>query len=209
VSIDPSLLSPPIIENEPTAPPVASLETLRLLARRRSAKPFMLAAPGPTSAQLEALLALAARVPDHGKLTPWRFIVFEGEGAERGGAALARVLEQRGEASAETLAAARATFTRAPLAVAIVSAAQPHVKIPEWEQVLSAGAVAQNLLIAAHAMGFGGVWLTGWFCYDADARAALGLAAHERIAAIVHLGAQIDTQPERARPDVKALTRRF
>jgi nitroreductase len=209
MSIDPSLIPAAPQENDATAPPVASLETLRLLARRRSAKPFMLAAPAPTPAQLETLLRLAVRVPDHGKLTPWRFIVFEGDGAVRGGAALARILEARGDATAETLAAARDTFTRSPLAVAIVSTAKPHVKIPEWEQVLSAGAVAQTLLIAAHAMGFGGVWLTGWFSYGADARAALGLAAHERIAAIIHMGTQTDTQPDRARPDVRALTTRF
>jgi nitroreductase len=209
MTIDPALLPPPLADNAPTSPPQASLETLRLIARRRSAKPFMLAPPGPTEAQIEALLALAARVPDHGKLTPWRFIVFEGDGAVQGGAALADVLAARGEATDETLAAARATFTRAPLVVAVVSTAAPHVKIPEWEQVLSAGAVAQTLLIAAHAMGFGAVWLTGWPCYDAEARAALGLAVHERIAAFIHIGAQTDTQPERARPDVRALSARF
>jgi len=209
MSIDPALIPPTSEENAPTAPPRASLETLRLLAQRRSAKPFMLAAPGPTPAQLDALLTLAARVPDHGKLTPWRFVVLEAEGAARAGEALAALLDKRGDASAETLAATRATFTRAPMAVMLISTAQPNAKIPEWEQVLSAGAVAETLLIAAHAMGFGAVWLTGWFCYDAEARAALRLAEHERIAAIVHIGTQIDTQPERVRPDVKALTSRF
>jgi nitroreductase len=209
VSINPSLLLPPLAENDPTAPPHASLDTLRLLARRRSAKPFLLAAPAPSPEQLQALLTLAVRVPDHGKLAPWRFVVMERDGAVRAGAALASVLERRGDASAETLDAARATFTRSPLSVMIVSTAQPHPNIPEWEQVLSAGAAAQSLLIAAHAMGFGAVWLTGWLCYDADARAALGLAAHERIAAVIHLGTQVATQPERIRPDVTALTTRF
>jgi nitroreductase len=207
--IDPDLIPAAPAENVATAPPRASLETLRLLAQRRSAKPFHLAEPGPTPAQLEALLTLAARVPDHGKLTPWRLIVFEGEGAARAGAALAEVLETRGGASAATLDAARATFTRAPLTVAVISTAAPHAKIPEWEQVLSAGALSQNLLIGAHAMGFGAVWVTGWFCYDDAARAVLGLAAAERIAAVVHLGTQTDTQPERARPSVTALITRY
>lgn len=209
MSLDPAAVPDFPAENAPSAPVRASADTLRLLAERRSSKPFHLAAPAPTPAQLAALLRLAARVPDHGKLAPWRFIVMEGEGAVRAGAALAAVLEARGDAAAETLAAARATFTRAPLVVAVVSTAAPHPKIPEWEQVLSAGAVTQTLLVAAHAMGFGGVWLTGWACYDAQARAALGLADQERIAAFVHLGTQVETQPERARPDVAALTTRF
>jgi nitroreductase len=209
MSLDPSLAPAFPEENAPSAPVRASPDTLRLLAERRSSKPFHLAAPAPTPGQLQALLRLAARVPDHGKLTPWRFIVFEGAGAHAAGEALAAVMEKRPDASPETVAAARVTFTRAPLAVAIVSTAAPHPKIPEWEQFLSAGAVAQNLLIAAHAMGFGGVWLTGWAAENADARAALGLMPHERIAAFVHLGAQTEAQPERARPDVAALTTRY
>ncbi len=209
MSIDPASIPASPAEDAPSAPVRASPDTLRLLSERRSSRPFNLAAPAPTAAQLDALLRLATRVPDHGKLAPWRFIVMEGNGAARAGDALAGVLEARGEASAETLAAARATFTRAPLVVAIVSTANVHPKIPAWEQILSAGAVAQTLLIAAHAMGFGGVWLTGWSCYDADARAALGLQPDEKIAAFVHLGTQADAQPERARPDVAKLTTRF
>lgn len=209
MSLDPSQVPAFPEHGAPSAPVAASADTLRLLAERRSSKPFQLAAPAPTPAQLDALLRLATRVPDHGKLSPWRFIVMEGDGAVRAGEALAGVLEARGDATAETLAAARATFTRAPLVVTIVSTAAPHVKIPEWEQVLSAGAVTQTLLVAAHAMGFGGVWLTGWPCYDTAARGALGLWPHEKIAAFVHLGTQVETQPERGRPDVSKLTTRF
>lgn len=209
MSIDPATIPAAPAENTPSAPVRASPDTLRLLAERRSSKPFHLAAPAPTPAQVDALLRLAVRVPDHGKLNPWRFIVMEGDGAVRAGEALAQVLDRRGDATPETIAAARATFTRAPLVVTLVSTAAPNVKIPEWEQVLSAGAVAQTLLVAAHAMGFGGVWLTGWPCYDADARSALGLQPHERIAAFVHLGTQTEAQPERVRPDVAQLTTRF
>ena len=209
MSIDPAAIPVSPAENDPSAPVRASPDTLRLLSERRSSKPFHLTAPAPTPAQLSALLRLATRVPDHGKLAPWRFIVIQGDGAVRAGAALADVLERRADASAETLAATRAIFTRAPLAVTLVSTADVNPKIPEWEQVLTSGAVAQTLLIAAHAMGFGGVWLTGWPCYDADARAALGLAPHERIAAFVHLGTQVEAQPERARPDVGRLTTHF
>lgn len=209
MSIDPATIPASPVENEPSAPVRASPDTLQLLSERRSSKPFNLATPAPTAAQLDALLRLAVRVPDHGKLTPWRFIIMEGDGAVRAGDALAHVLEKRGDASAETLAAARATFTRAPLVVTIVSTAGVNPKIPEWEQILSAGAVAQTLLVAAHAMGFGGVWLTGWPGYDADARAALGLSAEEKIAAFVHLGTQVEAQPERVRPDVAKLTTWF
>ncbi|MDX2234329.1 MAG: nitroreductase [Hyphomonadaceae bacterium] len=196
-------------ENAPSAPVRPSPDTLRLLAERRSSKPFHLAAPAPTPAQLAALLRLATRVPDHGKLAPWRFLVMEGDGAVRAGAALAGVLAARSEGGDELRAAAAAFFTRAPLTVTLISTAAPHPKIPEWEQVLSAGAVAQTLLIAAHAMGFGAVWLTGWPCYDADARAALGLAPEERIAGFICLGTQTQAQPERIRPDATRLTTRY
>jgi len=209
MSIDPERLAPPLAENGSTDLPVASPDTLDLLARRRSAKPFFLAAPAPSAAQLEAILRLASRTPDHGKLNPWRFIVFESDGAVRAGAALASVLEKAGDATEETLRAARETFTRAPLVVAVVSTAKPNAKIPEWEQVLAAGAVSYAVLIAAHAFGFGGVWLTGWPTYSADARAVLGIADDEKLAAFIHLGTQTQTQPERVRPDMAALVTRY
>lgn len=209
MSIDPAAIpaSPP--ENALTASPKASPETLNLLAQRRSAKPFMLAAPGPTPAQIDRILELASRTPDHGKLNPWRFIVFEGEARARAGQALEAVMMKSGEATDETLKATRESLTRAPLVVAVVSTAKPNPKIPEWEQVLAVGAVSYAVLLAAHAFGFGGVWLTGWPTYDADARAALGLAPDEKLAALIHLGTQTDTQPERVRPDMAKLVTRY
>lgn len=209
MSIDPAAVAVSPAENAPTASPKASLETLNLLAHRRSAKPFMLAEPAPTTAQLDRILELASHTPDHGKLNPWRFIVFEGEGRVRAGEALAAVMKKSGDATDETLKATRETFTRAPLVVAVVSTAKPGMKVPEWEQVLTAGAVSYAVLIAAHAFGFGGVWLTGWPTYDAGARAALGLATDEKIAAIIHLGTQTETQPERVRPDMAKLVTRY
>lgn len=209
MSIDPAAIpaSPP--ENAQTASPKASPETLNLLAQRRSAKPFMLAAPGPSAEQIDRILELASRTPDHGKLNPWRFIVFEGEGRVRAGEALASVMKRSGDATDETLAATRETFTRAPLVVAVVSTAKPNKKIPEWEQVLAVGAVSYAVLLAAHAFGFGGVWLTGWPTYDAGARAALGVAEDEKLAAVIHLGTQTETQPERVRPDMAKLVTRY
>jgi nitroreductase len=191
-------------ENEPCNAVFESAETLALLARRRSTKVVHFQAPGPSGGELDALIRLAARVPDHGKLGPWRFVIIEGEGRARAGEALAGVT-----ADAESAVIARNTFLRAPVCVMVVSTAAPHAKIPEWEQQLSAGAACYALLIAAHAMGYGGCWLTGWLCYDARARAALGLGAHERIAGFIHLGAPTETPTERVRADWRARVTRF
>jgi nitroreductase len=204
----PLSLPPALAENEPANAAFESAETLALLARRRSTKIIHLAEPGPSSADIDALLALATRVPDHGKLGPWRFVVIEQSGRARAGEALAQVLQ--GEAADQaSLDIARATFLRAPVCVMLVSTAAPHAKIPEWEQQLSSGAVGFALLLAAHAMGFGGCWLTGWPCYNPRARAALGLAEHERIAGFVHLGTATETPSERVRADPAARITRF
>lgn len=199
-----SAVPPAPAENDALPGARESGETLALLALRRSTKVVRLAEPGPDAAQTDALLRLAARVPDHGKLGPWRFVVIEGEARARAGEALASVCAD--EASA---AIARNTFLRAPLCVMVVSAATPHAKIPEWEQLLSAGAACQNLLLAAYAMGFGGCWLTGWAVYDARGRSALGLAEHERIAGFIHLGAPSETPTERVRADWRERVSRF
>ena len=204
-----SPLPPILAENDPANAALESAETLRLLALRRSTKVIQFSAPGPSGVELDVLLRLAARVPDHGKLGPWRFVVFEGDGAVRGGEALARVMDTDDNGDNLRLKAARETFTRAPLCVMVVSTAAPHAKIPEWEQQLSAGAVCYALLVAAHALGYGGCWLTGWPVYDARARAALGLAEHERIAGFIHLGTPTVQPTERERPDVAARFSRF
>lgn len=191
-------------EDEACNAALASPETLTLLARRRSTKVVHFAEPGPSGAALDALIRLAARVPDHGKLGPWRFVVIEGEGRARAGEALASV-----SADAQSAEIARNTFTRAPVCLIVVSATQANHKIPEWEQQLSAGAVCYGLLLAAHAMGYGGCWLTGWPCYDAHARAALGLSEQERIAGFIHLGTATETPTERVRADWRTRVTRF
>ncbi len=185
-------------------------ETLKLLAARRSAPPIAMRGPGPTPAQLRALLTLAARVPDHGKLAPWRFIVFEGEGRVRAGECLAEIMARREPgADAQRLDLERGRFTHAPLVVGVVSRAAPHVKIPQWEQQLSAGAVCMALTVAATAMGFRTAWLTGWCAYDREAMSRFGLADHERIAGFIHIG-RVDNGPEdRARPDLDSLVTTF
>lgn len=199
-----SAIPPSPRENEPANAMCESAETLALMARRRSTKVIHLAEPGPDPAQLNALIALATRVPDHGKLGPWRFVIIEGEGRARAGEKLAATRDD--ETSAEV---ARNTFLRAPVCVMVVSTAAAHVKIPEWEQQLSAGAVCYALLLAAHAMGFGGCWLTGWPVYEARANAALGLAEHERVAGFIHLGTPSEIPTERVRADATTRVSRF
>lgn len=192
-------------EHDPMPAVQPSLETLALLARRRSTKALMIAEPGPDRAQIETLLRLSARVPDHGKLGPWRFLVIAGDARARAGDAIAQALG----ADAPDPAFEKARFLRAPVVVAVISTAAPHPKIPEWEQVLSAGAACFALVTAAHAMGYAGCWLTETPTYDARARAALGLAEHERVAGFVYLGTATAPASERARPDAASRTSWF
>lgn len=184
-------------------------DTLTLLRTRRSVPPQLMTGPGPTEEELRALLALAARVPDHGKLAPWRFVVVEGDARERLGEVAAEVFKAANPAADEDrLAVERGRFARAPLVVAVVSAAAPHVKIPEWEQVLSAGAVCMNLVVAANAMGFVTAWLTEWCAYDRAFLDRFGLKPLEKVAGFVHIGR--GTPPEdRVRPDMDAIVSRW
>ena len=136
-------------------------DALELLKKRRSVKPMEMTGPGPDARELETLLTLAARVPDHGKLAPWRFIVFEGDARNAAGEIVARrFAAKHADATADQLAFERNRFARAPLVIAVVSRAAPHVKIPEWEQQLSAGAAAMALVVAANALGFVASWIT-------------------------------------------------
>jgi nitroreductase len=189
-------------ENAPAVAARVSPETLALLAERRSTKLMLLGEPGPDAAQLETLIRIAARAPDHGKLGPWRFAVIEGAARARLGEELARVIEADPGIDAARLDIERKRFMSAPVCVMVVSTAAPHPKIPEWEQVLSAGAVAFQLLIAAHAMGFAGCWLTEWTAYDERARPILGLNDHERVVGFISMGTATQAVTERTRADV-------
>src|SRR5207302_636719 len=142
-------------------------DALNLLTTRRSVKPIELAGPGPSAAEIETLLTVASRVPDHGKLVPWRFIIFEGEARLAAGDAIVAAFRARyPDAKPEQAEAERQRLARAPLVIAVVSRAGPHVKIPEWEQVLSAGAAAMRLVLAVHALGYAAKWITEWYAYD-------------------------------------------
>jgi nitroreductase len=185
-------------------------ESLSRLLRRRSVPPRWLGEPGPSEQEIESLLKAASRVPDHGKLAPWRFILIQSEGRQRLGEVLAEAFRaDHPEADAEKLATERGRFSNAPLVVAVVSRIVPHVKIPDWEQVLSAGAVCMNLLNAATALGYGASWLTGWAAFDRRVLDALGLKPDERIAGYVHIGTPKETPVDRDRPSLSDIVTRF
>jgi nitroreductase len=183
---------------------------ITLLQTRRSLKPVELAGPGPSPADLDTLLTIASRVPDHGKLTPWRFIVFEGEARLKAGEAIvAAFVAKYPDSKPEQIEFERRRLARAPLVIAVVSRAAPHVKIPEWEQVLSSGAAAMSLVIAAYALGFGATWITEWYAYDRSVLDALGLAPHEKIAGFVHVGRPTLAPEDRPRPALADIVTRF
>jgi len=183
---------------------------VELLKTRRSLKPIELVGPGPSPADLDTLLTVASRVPDHGKLTPWRFIVFEGEARLKAGEAIATAfLAKYPDSQPEQVDFERRRLARAPLVIAVVSRAAPHVKIPEWEQVLSSGAAAMSLVIATHALGFAATWITEWYAYDRNVLDALGLAPHEKIAGFVHIGRPTHAPEDRPRPALANIVTRF
>ena len=196
---------PPAPEFGDALPVHASPQVLDFLALRRSASALTLDAPAPGPDQLADLLRLAVRVPDHGKLSPWRFIVLEGAGKAAFAARLEALSEQRGDPS---LAAKLAKLKVPPLAVVVVSSPKPGT-IPEWEQTLSAAIVCTNLLYATLASGFGANWITDWYSYDAEAGAILGLAQGERVAGFVLIGTPREPPLERDRPALEPLVTRW
>jgi nitroreductase len=185
-------------------------DTLQLLRTRRSVRPIDLREPSPTAAEVDTLLTVAARVPDHGKLAPWRFIVFEGEARQRASKIIATVFAaNRTDATEDQIAFERQRLLRAPLVIAVVSRAAPHVKIPEWEQLMSAGAAAMNLVTAAYGLGYAASWLTEWYAYDRAVIDKFGLAPHERIVGFVHIGTPARAVEDRNRPALADVVTRF
>lgn len=184
--------------------PVSSAEFQRRLAERRSAPAQALTAPGPSRAEIERILALGARTPDHGKLFPWRFVVL----GPQSRAALAQAFlplagRQPGPDKARMVLS---KLTAAPVTILVVSAPVPSPKVPVWEQQLSAGAVCMNIEHAAGALGWSASWITDWYSYDREALDLLGVGAGEQVAGFIHLGTLAEPPLERPRPDVAALT---
>lgn len=181
-------------------------DALTLLQTRRSGSAKAMTAPGPDEDQLTTILEAATRVPDHGKLTPWRFIVFRGEARAAFGEELARLFrEANPSAIDEIVALERGRFLRAPVVVAVISRAAGNAKVPEWEQVLSAGAVCMNLALATHALGFAASWLTEWPAFDERVKPLLGLTGPERVAGFIYLGTPAAPLEDRPRPALETI----
>jgi nitroreductase len=179
---------------------------LTFLKSRKSASAKAMTGPGPVNAQVQELLEIAVRVPDHGKLAPWRFVVIEGSARRNIGQGFAEIwAEQHPEHGADILAFQRGLFERAPLVIAVVSTAAQHEKIPIWEQQMSAAAVCYNLVLGAIAMGFAAQWQTDWVAYDEAAKAVMGVSAAEKIAGLIYIGQSTVPLEERPRPDISKL----
>lgn len=174
---------------------------LDLLLTRRSVSANSLTEPGPARAEIELMLRAASRVPDHKKLVPWRFLLFEGEAREAFGKVLAEVCAaEEKDPGAFRLETERKRFLRAPVVIAVISRVVVNPAAPEWEQVLSAGAACQNLILAAAALGYGAQWITEWYGYSEGVRKALRLAGNERVAGFVYIGTAKEKPEERGRP---------
>jgi len=183
---------------------------LALLRTRKSASAKAMTEPGPSPDQLAEILAAAVRVPDHGKLTPWRFILWEGAArAAFGDVMKARWQQLHPEHGEQTLGFVHGLFLRAPTVLGVVSAAKENPKIPLWEQQLSAAAVCMNVLYAATALGLGCQWNTDWVVYDTEIASAMGLAPHEKLAGLIYLGTPSAPLEDRPRPDPAALLTRW
>lgn len=184
-----------------TAPlplPVRSEELLSRLATRRSASAQLLAAPGPSQAEIEQILSLGARTPDHGKLFPWRFVVLGPQSRAELAEALAALAETQGRVAKDL--AVLAKLSNPPLTILVISTPIQGHKVPVWEQQLSAGAVCMNLEHAANALGYSASWITDWYAYDPAAVALFGVEDGETIAGFIHVGALAEPSLERPRP---------
>jgi nitroreductase len=171
------------------------------LLTRRSVGIAFLQEPGPDAGQMETLLTIATRVPDHGKIAPWRLVVFQGEARARAGEKLAEIAaRKRPDIDEAGLDIERRQFLPAPLTIGVLSSVKPHPKVPEFEQLISAGNVAFNLVHGAYALGFAAQWITRWFSFDDEAAAALGAQPGERFVGFVHIGTPSATIEDRPRP---------
>lgn len=176
------------------------------LSTRRSIPALQMKGEGPNREEITSILTLASRVPDHGKLAPWRFIVYRGQERLVIGERLAEIAAAANPGlSADMLEMDRHRLARAPVVIAVVSTAAEHVKIPVWEQELSAGAVCLNLFMAANAHGFAANWLSEWIAYHDEAKAVLGIKPEEKVAGFVYIGHSDFPQTDRPRPELSAI----
>ena len=180
------------------------------LLTRRSVGIGFLKEPGPTPDELAQILTIGTRVPDHGKITPWRLVVIEGAARLQAGEKLAAIAARNNPGLDEaSLEIERGRFLPAPVTIGVISSPKEHPKVPEFEQLLSAGNVAFNLLHAAHALGFGASWVTRWYAFDAEAAAMLGARDGERFVGFVHIGTPTAAIEDRPRPALDDIVSRW
>lgn len=184
--------------------PVASEDFADRLARRRSAPAQSLTVPGPSRDEVERILSLGARSPDHGKLFPWRFVVMGPQGRADLAAQLLPLADR--QPGADKARKVLMKLTAAPLTILVVSTPVDSQKVPVWEQQLSAGAVCMNIEHAANALGYSASWITDWYSYDAEATALYGVKSGEQVAGFIHIGTLAEAPLERPRPDLAVLT---
>ena len=178
-------------------------EIIDFLLTRRSVTARNLTEPGPSDEQLHQILRAAHRVPDHGKLGPWRFIILKGDSRAKFGEVLGAAFQKENpDAFDELIEVEKERFQRAPVVVAVTSRITPEHKIPEWEQTLSSGAACMNMLNAAHALGLAAQWITEWPAYNDDVAKALGVGEEERIAGFIYIGTAAQPPDERTRPEI-------
>jgi len=176
-------------------------DTIDFLTTRRSTVARMIDGPGPGDEDLKRIMEAGMRVPDHGRLTPWRFIVIRGDAREKLGDVIAEAYKKNNpDAIEEQVEIEQERLTRAPVVIAVVSRVQKEHKIPEWEQILSSGAACQTMLIAAQSMGYAAQWLTEWYAYDANVKQAIGAESGDEIAGFLYLGNGTGELSDRARP---------
>lgn len=199
----PGAISP----NQTTRKPELSPSVLDFLLSRRSAPIDEMSGPGPSDDEIATMLKIATRVPDHGRLAPWRFILYRGDSRVKVGEKLAELAERReGPLPEMRLEKERTRFSRAPLVIGVISVPQDNPKIPQWEMLLSGAAAAMNLTLAANALGYRTNWITNWYSEDAEGRRILGLAPHESVVGFIHIGRYEGELADRPRPDPAALT---
>ncbi|MDC1429223.1 nitroreductase [Emcibacteraceae bacterium] len=188
-----------------------SQETLELLMLRRSLTVKDMVHPGPSEEQLKQILEIGSRVPDHKKQVPWRFLTFEKNTRKKFGKILRAIFAKNyPKTNEKMLDFEENRFLRAPLVIAVISTAdKDNPKVPEWEQILTAGAVCQNILIASNAMGYASQWLTEWYAYDKVVLKKLNLNPNERIAGFIYIGTASKQPKERGRPDLANLVKKW
>jgi len=176
-------------------------KTIDFLTTRRSTVARMMGDPGPNDDELRQIMEAGMRVPDHGRLTPWRFIVIRSDARDTIGDVIVNSFKRNNpDAIQEQIEIEQERLTRAPIVIAVVSRVHREHKIPVWEQILSSGAACQTMLIAAQSTGYAAQWLTEWYAYDSDVKKAIGAEADDEIAGFVYLGNPVGELTDRARP---------